>query len=435
MASTDIVSRFFRQITQKPPLITANRPAPFEVVRMLNLLQAMSGHLSGQPSYQTRSTIIESKWPRILLWLAALLKPLRDFINPAFTANERYTDMTSRCVVEVYTFLNSIASPLTSADRELEHLVTILATSTEMFTVIATTWVVFFTREWPIKAHCEVTSFLVMFGRVIGNTTFEDSFPVAVKNVCPNSELLPMWSAAIAALCARPSTSTLNSKIQTANRGLLIAATTAFFQPLPTLDDIHITLAQTHKLWGQLLVNSYPPGLCYVTIHSLAKYSLVVVSGGRNWAAKALDADLLGLLTKTLRWIQMSFSLIPDMSIHDVSEQILHLLLLYSIYKPVRRGVLGNMKRIRDQPFEGILGADVLQRMWDDLVAEIRSPAACCTSAICFQEALENIALTIFLLAIVSCSVATALSRLIARSVANGNIGNPSIKGLVQNSS
>ncbi|KAJ3771926.1 hypothetical protein FB446DRAFT_789158 [Lentinula raphanica] len=390
MARTNITSMFFQQITRSPPLIIANRPPPFEAVRMLTLLKALSGHLSGLPSFQSRGIITEPKWPRILLWLVALLKPLDDFIQPDHPAPERYSDMAGRCVVEVFTFLNSIASALTSTHIELENFITRLASSSEMLIAIAKTWVAFFTRNWPVKAHCEVTSFLVLFSRMIGDTAFEQSFLGAVKNVCPNSQLFTAWSAAIAELCAETGVPTANRLIQTANRGLLLAATTTFFRPLPMLDVIHVTLAHMHKLWSQIMTNSFPPGTCYVTMHSLAKFSLLVISGGPNWIAKALDADLLGLLMKTMAWTQRSFSSPPDTAIHDVSEEILHLLLLNTIYKPVRRRILQNLEGLQTQQFEDTLGAGHLKRVWDVLVDEIRSPAARRTSTLCFQRALEK---------------------------------------------
>ncbi|KAJ3759940.1 hypothetical protein EV360DRAFT_69085 [Lentinula raphanica] len=403
-------------IARRPPLIVTNCPAPREVVHMLTLLKAMSNHLSGLPSFSSRMLIVELKWPRIMQWMVALLKPLSDFVNPAFRATELYTDVTIRCIVEVFAFLNAIASARTSTDAEVTRFVTKLASSSEMFVITANTWVAFFTRQWPTYAHCEVTSFLVMFGHTIGNTPFEHSLPVAIRNVCPGCELLPTWSTAIAELCAQPS-STVDSMIQAANRGLLIAATTTFFQPLPTLDKIHITLAQTHGLWSKLMENSYPPGLCYVAIHSLAKFSLLIVSGGPHWTAKALDADLLVLLTKTLAWIPKVFSQTPDESFHHVLTETLQLLLLYLIYKPVRRGVLGNLKQVQTQQLEELLGA-----------------VQCASKELWKLSAQTINALEILFVAIMHSSAATALFLVIARFIANGNIGERSIKRLVRNS-
>ncbi|KAJ3745924.1 hypothetical protein EV360DRAFT_90059 [Lentinula raphanica] len=454
----DIVFRFFQRIARRPPLIVTNCPAPSEVIHMLTLLKAMSAHLSSLPlTFSTRITVLESKWSQILQWLTALLMPLSDFIDPTFPANELYSDATSRCVVEVFTFLNAIASARTSTDVELTTFSTRLASSPEMLAVIANTWVAFFTRPWPIIAHCEVTPFLVMFGHMICNTTFEHSFLVAVRNVCPDCEFLPMWSAAIAELCAQPVTPIANRMIQTVNRGLLIAATTTFFRPLPMLNEIHITLAQTYKLWNQLMANSYPPGLCYTTFHSFASFSLFVISGGPNWATEALDADILVLLMRTLAWIPTAFSEPPDESIHDVTQETLRLLLVYSIYKPVRRGILSNLKKVQSQQLEELLGVGTLKQTWDDLVGEIHSPAECYTSAICFEKALENIcsneevnnfplhqhmlfnififsALMILCPAITPSSVAAAALLVIAPPVANENIGERSIRPFVQNS-
>ncbi|KAJ3718156.1 hypothetical protein C8R42DRAFT_644032 [Lentinula raphanica] len=391
MANTDIVSRFFEQIARRPPLIETNRPAPLKVVRMLPLLTAMSEHLSGLSLFQMRSAVVESKWPRILLWLAALLKPLDDFIDPSFPANRTYSDTVNHCVVKVFTFLNALNPSSTCTDDELENFVMNLASSPELFLALAKAWVAFFTRRWPVVAHCEVTSFLMTFGRGCLNTNLEHSFRVAVRNSCPDSQLLPTWSTAIAELCSQPSSLIVNSAIQKVNRGLLIAVTTTFFEPIPTLDKIQVPLAQTHKLWGQLMVDSCTPDLCHLTIYSLARFSLRVISGGPKWIVKALDADLLGLLTKTLAWLQTLFSSSPDGSVHDVFQEILHLLLLNSIYKAVQRGILRNIKRLPTQQSEHFLGLGNLKRMWDALVGEVCSPATCSINTICFQEALKDI--------------------------------------------
>ncbi|KAJ3765405.1 hypothetical protein FB446DRAFT_709486 [Lentinula raphanica] len=387
LALTNVASMFFQQITRSPPLIIANRPPPFEAVRMLALLKALSSHLSGLPLFQARSIITESRWPRILLWLEALLRPLNEFIRPDYAATERYSDMAGHCVVEVFTFLNCTASAHTST--ELDHFIIRLASSSEMLMAIAKAWVAFFTRKWPIEAHYQVTSFLIRFSQMLVGTTLGHSFLVAVRNVCPNS-LFTTWSAAIAEVSSLSGVSTAISLIQTANRGLLLASTTTFFQPLPMLDEIHVILAHTHKLWSQILTNGFPPGTRYVTMHSLAKFSLLVISGGPNWITKALDANLLGLLMKTIVWAHTSFSSSPDTSIRDIFEEILRLLLLNTIYKPVQRRIRRNLEGVQARQFEDTLGADALKGVWDHLVNEICSPAARHTSALCFQKALEK---------------------------------------------
>ncbi|KAJ3771927.1 hypothetical protein FB446DRAFT_704247 [Lentinula raphanica] len=126
------------------PLIIANRLPPLGVVQTLLLLTAMSEHLSNLPSFQMRSAILEPNWTQILLWLAALLKPLDHFIDPAFSENELYSDTTNRCVVGVFTFLNAITPANTCTDDDLEKFVPELANSPEMFAALAKAWVAFF---------------------------------------------------------------------------------------------------------------------------------------------------------------------------------------------------------------------------------------------------------------------------------------------------
>ncbi|KAJ3766057.1 hypothetical protein FB446DRAFT_708945 [Lentinula raphanica] len=370
MAST-VVSNFSRQVARRPPLIIADRAIPWEANRMLDAMQSMSSYLSNVSTFHARFTIVEPRWARIMLWSVALLKPLDSLIDPQLSVDEHHLGTASRCIAGVFSFLTCIASPGKATNLELKNFVANLANHPQIVAAMAKAWVAFFVRRWTIAAHRAVTRFLVLFGHMVEDTSHDRSFRDAVNSVCPGPALLPTWSTAAIEICASPPPYSPECATVAASRGLLLAAITVFFHPLPRLDEIHITLDHALKLWNQLMVNTYPEDLCYISIHSLANFSSLVISGGPNWAAKALDANLLYLIAKTLAWLQTSLTLELDGSLCDIFEKIVRQLLLYSIYRPVQQGVLRNMKRAEAPlDFTVYLGAGTLWWLWEQLVGE-----------------------------------------------------------------
>ncbi|KAJ3769381.1 hypothetical protein FB446DRAFT_791441 [Lentinula raphanica] len=231
-------------------------------------MQSMSSYLSNVSTFHARFTIVEPRWARIMLWSVALLKPLDSLIDPQLSVDEHHLGTASRCIAGVFSFLTSIASPGKATNLELKNFVANLANHPQIVAAMAKAWVAFFIRQWPIAAHRAVTKFLVVFGHMVEDTSHDRSFRDAVNSVCPGHALLPTWSTAAIEICASPPPYSPECAIVGASRGLLLAATTVFFHPLPRLDEIHITLDHALKLWNQLMVNAYPEDLCYISIHT-----------------------------------------------------------------------------------------------------------------------------------------------------------------------
>ncbi|KAJ3911106.1 hypothetical protein F5877DRAFT_73439 [Lentinula edodes] len=362
----------------------------------LDVFQSTTVFLSGISSFRTRYNFLKCNWPRIWLWLKALLKPLDAFKDALYAPDDHAIDTVSRCFSEAFYFLNSIASASRSTERELQELVAHLADDSEVVVVMAKSWVRAFTRQWPFAVYRPVTQFLVVFGRMIGGTPADLSFRAAVADVCPASNLLSTWLTAVEDFLSQTRLSSGSERqLAAVNRGMLLSATASLFQPLPTLDVIDFTLVQARKLWRWYIkispvLNTSLENLCIISIYSLAKFFSLLISGGPQWTAKVLDFGLLRLVGKTLNWMQISLNSGRDRSISSVFEDILNTVLLHSIYRVVAKGICHHMRMAEFQNFETYLGAGQLRKVWSDLMSEIHSPNTCYTRSICFQKALET---------------------------------------------
>ncbi|KAJ3885850.1 hypothetical protein GG344DRAFT_70171 [Lentinula edodes] len=358
----------------------------------------MTRHLSCISSFGERFAIVEPVWARIWQWLAALLKPLDTLTDVQPVVNDLSLDPTSRCMLTVFSFLNSIASPTRATLVELGNFTKKLAAQHNATSVLAKVWVACVVKQWSLLVHHNVTQFLVVFCRSMENTPFDNSFRVAVANFCPGSELLPVWSTAASDLCGQSPHPDPERRLVAANQGMLIAATTSIFQSFPTLDKVDVTLNHVYILWNRCIDKTRMPDARFedlhsITIYFLARFSLRLISGGGpNWIAKALHTNLLYLVAKTMDWMQTSVDVVvgSDQSIHVVFEEIVELVLLHSIYRKVQRGVCRNMREARSQGLEDGLGAGKLWKLWADLSGEARTRSARYISAVCFQNALKE---------------------------------------------
>ncbi|KAJ3874303.1 hypothetical protein F5051DRAFT_443451 [Lentinula edodes] len=390
MANADPVSSFLRYIARPPATPDAN------VALTLDVFQSMTLFLSRISSFRTRYNLLKSNWPRIWSWLKALLKPLDAFKDALYAPDDHAIDTASRCFSEAFHFLNSIASASRSTEGELREFVAHLAGDSEVVGVMAKSWVQAFTREWSFAVHRPVTQFLVVFGRMIGGTSADFSFRTAVADVCPASNLLSTWLTALQDFLSQTrSSSGSERQLAAANRGMLLSATASFFQPLPTLNAIDLTLVQARKLWTWYIkitpvLDTSLQNLCIISIYSLARFFSLLISGGPQWTAKVLDFGLLRLLAKTLNWMQISLDSGRDRSINSVFEEILNTVLLHSIYRAVAQGVRRHLKMAQFQNLAVYLGAGQLRKVWSDLMREIHSPNARKIRSICFQKALET---------------------------------------------
>ncbi|KAJ4470295.1 hypothetical protein C8R41DRAFT_924908 [Lentinula lateritia] len=185
----NIVPEFFRLVNRQPPVIDRRCPLGPEVLRMLDTLQCFTRHLSQISSFQTRYDIVASNWQQIWSWLKALLHPV---ITDA-QLDPHHLD-TSRCVLTVFSFLNSVIPPSTPIVG-LQKFVLELFHSPDTITILGKIWVFFFMLEWPSSVHQATTQFLVVFSRIIDCTPCENDFRTAIYNAC-SSSCLPTWSAA-----------------------------------------------------------------------------------------------------------------------------------------------------------------------------------------------------------------------------------------------
>ncbi|GAW04639.1 hypothetical protein LENED_006444 [Lentinula edodes] len=127
MANTVAPLKFFRQIVRTPPLIRLGCPLSSEVIQVLDVIHSMTRHLSCISSFGERFAIVEPVWARIWQWLAALLKPLDTLTDVQPVVNDLSLDPTSRCMLTVFSFLNSIASPTRATLVELGNFTKKLA--------------------------------------------------------------------------------------------------------------------------------------------------------------------------------------------------------------------------------------------------------------------------------------------------------------------
>ncbi|KAJ3850737.1 hypothetical protein EV368DRAFT_84242 [Lentinula lateritia] len=286
------VPELLRLLNQQPPIIDRRCPLGPEVLRMIEALKYFTRHLLTISSFQTRFDIVESKWHQIWSWLKALLHPvLTDAqLDPC------YPD-TSRCVLTVFSFLNSVIPPSTPIVG-LQKFVLELFNSPETITILGKVWVFFFTLQWPPSVHQATTQFLVVFSRIIDCTPCETDFRIAVYSACSRSNIFPTWSAAT-------------------------------LEPLPALHEVDKTLSL----------------------------------GGPNWVVKVLNANLVYLLAKASAWMNSQSSLDSISSIHTVFEELMHQLLVSSVYRSVVCGIRFNMKMVHSQRLEDHLGTGRLREL------------------------------------------------------------------------
>ncbi|KAJ3925696.1 MAG: hypothetical protein NXY57DRAFT_1043886 [Lentinula lateritia] len=353
MANTvNTIPGFLRRITRMPPIINANQPLTHDAIRTLDTLQDMTRYLLEIPSFQGRYSILEPKWAHI--W---------------------------RCrtpVVDLHNFIFSLAD------------------SHEAIPIMANFWILFSTTQYTWAVQQAVTQFLVVFIYALDDSVFIEAFRVAVNEACPGSDLLSLWSTTTVDICGRSLPSNLNLQLVTACQELLLAETTLFFQPIPALNIVHITLTRMYKLWSRCLTtrptpNVYLENLCFMSVQSLAKISLQLISGGPNWIVKALDAGLLLLLAKTLAWMQASPDLQLDESIHIVFEGIIRMLFLDSVYRPVLRGVRRSLGKLQSQSLDKYLADGELREWWAYLAGEVLSPNVRDVQTVCFRKALHTV--------------------------------------------
>ncbi|KAJ4476333.1 hypothetical protein C8J55DRAFT_516610 [Lentinula edodes] len=383
------VPELFRLLNRQPPIIDRRRPLGPEVLRMIEALKCFTRHLLKISSFQTRYDIVESKWPQIWSWLKALLHPvLTDAqLDPPYD--------TSQYVLTVFSFLNSVIPPSTPIVG-LQKFVLELFNSPETITILGKVWVFFFTLQWPSSVHQATTQFLVVFSRIIDCTPCEIDFRIAVYSACSSSNIFPTWSAATLEVCTQQ-WSLLGSESQliTASRGLLLAVTTLLFQPLPALHEVDKILSLVCRLWHRCVETSplprYHSNLHFLSIHFLARFLLRLTQGGSNWVVKVLNANLVYLLAKASAWMNSQLSLDSISSIHTVFEELMHQLLVSSVYRSVVCGIRLNMKTVHSQHLEDHLGTGRLRELWADLRSEAYGARARSAQIVCLRKGLELI--------------------------------------------
>ncbi|KAJ3873308.1 hypothetical protein F5051DRAFT_444378 [Lentinula edodes] len=391
--------KFIRCITSPPPIIDASRPLATEVVEVLDALQSMTKSLSKISSLRTRLGIIEPHWVCIWLWLKALLCPLDAFHNPQSRINALTFDTSNRCILQVFSFINSILIPSKTPVAEMQPFVSKLAESSESLPIFGQIWVLSFVLCWPLPVHQATTQFLVVFSQIIDGSHSGDTFRVAVCDACvinTGSGISSTWSTAVVDFPRWPASSDFDRHSQLGNQALILTATTMFIRPLPAIQNIDFLLAHMCKLWNRCLdaspfLNNSDIGVnVLLSLEYLARFFLRFVSGGSKWMVKALDYGLLYLLAKTLAWLVLTLRR-STQSIHIVVESIVHQLLLNIVYMPVLRRVRRNMSKVRDRGLEVYLGFGRLRELWSNLESEIYGVDACFNRTICLEKSLETV--------------------------------------------
>ncbi|KAJ3887357.1 hypothetical protein GG344DRAFT_80804 [Lentinula edodes] len=398
MANKSTSLKFIRCITSPPPIIDASRPLAPEVVEVLDALQSMTKSLSKISSLQTRLGIIEPNWFCIWLWLKALLRPLDAFHNTQSRINALTLDTSNRCILQVFSFINSILIPSKTPVAEMQPLVSKLAESSESLPIFGQIWVFSFVLCWPLPVHQATTQFLVVFSQIIDGSHSGDAFRVAVCDACvinTGSGISSTWSTAVVDFPGWPASSDLDRHSQLGNQALILTATTMFIRPL-AIQNIDFLLAHMCKLWNRcldaspFLKNSDIGVNVLLSLEYLVRFFLRLVSGGTKWMVKALDYGLLYLSVKTLAWLVLTLRR-STQSIPIVVESIVCQLLLNIVYMPVLRRVRRNMSKVSRRGLEVYLGFGRLRELWSNLEGEIYGVDACFNRTICLEKSLETV--------------------------------------------
>ncbi|KAJ4484245.1 hypothetical protein C8J55DRAFT_488182 [Lentinula edodes] len=391
--------KFIQCITSPPPVIDASRPLAPEVVEALDALHSMTRKLTEISSFQTRLRLVDPNWSSIWMWLKALLQPLDAFHDPQSRISALTFDTWSRCILQVFSFMNSILIPRRTPVAEIHLFVTKLAESPESLPIFGKIWVFSFALRWPLPVHQATTQFLVVFSQIINGSHSGDAFRVAVCDACPTltgSRILSTWSTAILDFPRWPVSSDSDCRSLMGNQALMLAATAMFIQPLPAIQEVDVLLTHMRKLWNRCLDvspfsrdNGFGMNLL-LSLEYIARFFLHFVSGGSKWMVKALDCGLLYLLAKTSAWLVLTFRRSTH-SIYIVFEDIMHQLLLNVIYMPVVRRVRRNMFKVRGRDLEDYLGFGRFRELWSNLESEVYGVDACFYRTICFEKSLETV--------------------------------------------
>ncbi|KAJ3897769.1 hypothetical protein F5879DRAFT_927576 [Lentinula edodes] len=308
-------------------------------------------------------------------------------------------DTCGRCILQVFSFMNSIIIPRKTPVAEIHLFVTKLAESPESLPIFGQIWVFSFALRWPLPVHQATTQFLVVFSQSIDGSHFGDAFRVAVCDACPiltGSRVLSTWSTAIVDFPRWPASSNSDCQSLMGNQALILAATAMFIQPLPAIQEVDFLLISLCRLWNRCLDaspfsrNSDVGMNLLLSFEYLARFFWRFISGGSKWMVKALDRGLLYLLAKTSAWLVLTLRRSTH-SIHIVFEDIMHELLLNVIYMPVVRRVRRNMFKVRSRDLEDYLGFGRLRELWSNLESEVYGVDASFYRTICFEKSLETV--------------------------------------------
>ncbi|KAJ3897359.1 hypothetical protein F5879DRAFT_983129, partial [Lentinula edodes] len=392
--------RFIRSIASPPPVIDASLPLSPEVIEALDALHLMTRSLSEISSFQSRLCIIEPNWSCIWLWLKALLRPLDAFHDGQSRISALSFDTWSQCVLQVFSFMNSIILPRSSPVSEIQLFIFNLVESPESLEILGKIWVFSFALRWPLPVHQATTQFLVIFSQIIDGSHSGDTFCVAVCDACTiltGSRIVSTWSTAVAEFPRWSVSSNPNSQSLMGNQGLILAATVMFIQPLPVIQEVDVILSYIRRLWnrcldGTLFSKNNDIGInLLLSFEYLARFFLRLISGGSKWIVKALDYGLLCLLVKTLTSGSLPTLCHTTNSIHTVLEDIIHQLLLNVIFIPVVRRVRHNLSKVRIQGLEDYLGVGRLRKLWSDFESEVYCADAYFYRSICFEKSIETV--------------------------------------------
>ncbi|KAJ3853052.1 hypothetical protein EV368DRAFT_64429 [Lentinula lateritia] len=124
---------------------------------------------------------------------------------------------------------------------------------------------------------------------------------------------------------------------------------------------------------------------------ALHEVDKILSLGGSNWVVKVLNANLVYLLAKASAWMNSQLSLDSISSIHTVFEELMHQLLVSSVYRSVVCGIRLNMKTVHSQHLEDHLGTGRLRELWADLRSEAYGAHARSAQIVCLRKGLELI--------------------------------------------
>ncbi|KAF9063354.1 hypothetical protein BDP27DRAFT_1368085 [Rhodocollybia butyracea] len=178
-----------------PPNIDCTRPLPTEVDQLLAAIRALSAYLSQIPSFQSRYDLVKVHWPKVSLWIVALLRTMDHYKDPSRIVNKIVLDTWGQFIVVIYDFLDITIG--NSSPSENRHFTIQLERTPGIIEVLAQTWVSALIIPWEAPVlEAIVDVFARFFVDVYEKRPHLEDLPQVVTDVCPSPSgfsLFEVW--------------------------------------------------------------------------------------------------------------------------------------------------------------------------------------------------------------------------------------------------